>query len=362
VGFGKIALAATKAVYEQMGSRIDCGFVIDLKEGQVGNLVCRVGTHPYPTEVNVAATTELMAMLEGATEDDFVICVVGGGGSSLLCSPHNMSCDTETQMIASLTRKGADIFELNTVRKHISKVKGGNLAKICYPATMVSLVYSDVPGDDLSMVASGPTVKDTTSMHDAAAILKKYDVLLECQLPSCELLETPKDEKYFANVHNILMVSPKSALRAMQLAAKDLGYRAEVFSDHFQGDSVGLGARIAKASLAPRTCLLGVGESTMKFTKNEPSGRNMTMALAALPHMPPGRVLVPLDTDGHDNTPAAGALVDEAVFVKATQKGLDSKTMLANNQSYKFFSKAEALVFCTETHANASDLFVCLQA
>jgi hydroxypyruvate reductase len=212
------------------------------------------------------------------------------------------------------------------------------------------------------MVASGPTVKDTTSMHDAAAILKKYDVLLECQLPSCELLETPKDEKYFANVHNILMVSPKSALRAMQLAAKDLGYRAEVFSDHFQGDSVGLGARIAKASLAPRTCLLGVGESTMKFTKNEPSGRNMTMALAALPHMPPGRVLVPLDTDGHDNTPAAGALVDEAVFVKATQKGLDSKTMLANNQSYKFFSKAEALVFCTETHANASDLFVCLQA
>ncbi|HVY67980.1 MAG TPA: glycerate-2-kinase family protein, partial [Patescibacteria group bacterium] len=182
VGFGKAALEAVTAIQAVLKDKIACGYVLDLKEGSLGNIVCRVGTHPLPTKVNIEATGELVAMLKTCTARDLVICVVSGGGSALLCQPHDMTCETEVAIISALTVKGADIFEINTVRKHISQVKGGHLAEILYPATCLSLIFSDVPGDDLSMVASGPTVKDNTSNADAAAVLAKYDALAMCGL------------------------------------------------------------------------------------------------------------------------------------------------------------------------------------
>jgi Fe-S cluster assembly scaffold protein SufB len=152
VGFGKAAFEAVSGIYEKLGSRIACGYVIDLKDGQIGNLVCKIGTHPTPTLVNVKATQELVKMLSGLSGDDLVICVVSGGGSALLCYPHELSCEKESEIISALTVKGADIFELNTVRKHISKVKGGQLAKTLYPATCISLIFSDVPINDHKFV------------------------------------------------------------------------------------------------------------------------------------------------------------------------------------------------------------------
>jgi len=366
VGFGKAALQAATAIQKILGERISCGFVIDVVKGSdeniaaVGssNIVCRVGTHPYPTVVNVSATKELVAMLEQSSADDLVICVISGGGSSLLCYPSDISCDDERGIINSLTESGASIQELNTVRKHISKVKGGNLAKICYPATVISLIFSDVPGDELGMVASGPTVKDETTLRDAAAVLQKYNVLDRCKLPSCELVETPKEDKYFENVHNVLFVSSADALAAMQKKADDLGFGVTVWNRAFQGEAAVLGPEIT-AALRPGTCLLGAGESTVSLGAGHgEGGRNQEMALAALARIKDNQILLAVASDGRDYTEAAGAIADAEVLQQAQKLGLDPEQYLARHDSFNFFCEVNGLLQTGDTGSNISDFFV----
>ncbi len=360
IGFGKAAFEAVSALHKKLAGRIACGFVIDLKGGDLGNITCRIGTHPYPTKVNIEATKELLAMLESCTEKDLVLCVVSGGGSALLCYPHDLSCELEVAIIRALTAKGASITELNTVRKHISNVKGGHLAKIMYPATVISLIFSDVPGDDLGMVASGPTVKDGTTNRDAAEILKKYDVLAMCNLPGCKLQETPKDEKYFARVHNVLAVSARHALAAMRREAEDLGFAARIFSEHFQGEARLLGPQIVGHN-RPHECLLGAGESTVKIIGRGLGGRNQEMALAALPHIQEGQVFVTVASDGHDYTDAAGAIADESGRTRAGHLFLNVGWYLNDNDSFHFFEKLGDQLMTGITGANVSDFFVCLR-
>ncbi len=360
VGFGKAALEAVTAIQDILKQRISCGYVIDLQDGVLGNITCKIGTHPYPTVVNVQATKELMAMLEECGEEDLVICVVSGGGSALLCYPHDMSCETETTIISALTVKGATIQELNTVRKHISEVKGGRLAKLLHPATCISLIFSDVPGNDLGMVASGPTVKDNTTNADAALILKKYNILEMCQMPKCQLLETPKENKYFERVHNILFVSSQTALAAMSETAEDLGFQVKIFDPAFVGEAKKLGPVIVGENL-PRQCLLGAGESTVKIIGTGIGGRNQEMALSAAGAAAPNQVLACLASDGHDNTEAAGAIVDGLVKVRARALGLEPQAYLDNNDSFSFFESAGGHVMTGNTGANISDFFVCLR-
>jgi glycerate-2-kinase len=360
VGFGKAALEAVTEIQKILKDRISCGFVIDLTAGDLGNIICKIGTHPKPTIINVQATKELVAMLEDCEEDDLVICVVSGGGSALLCYPQELTCEEESALIAALTAGGATIAELNTVRKHISRVKGGQLAKIIYPATCLSLIFSDVPGDDISVVASGPTVKDTTTMRDAAMVLKKYDVLAACQLPSCKLAETPKDDKYFSKIHNILFVSATVALAAMKDTAETLGWKVKIFSGNFQGEAKQLGPQIIKAS-QPGQCLLGAGESTVKVLGPGKGGRNQEMALAALSAMGEDQTLVCLASDGHDNTEAAGAIVDAFTLKKARSLGLDYRLYLEINDSFNFFASVDDALYTGLTGSNVSDLVVCLR-
>lgn len=426
IGFGKAALAAVTELYNIIGHRIDCGFVIDLRQGSVGNIVCRVGTHPHPTVVNVQATQELLTLLNTCTEEDLVLCVVSGGGSSLLCYPHELSCEAESSLIAALTVKGATIQEINTVRKHISKVKGGNLAKACYPTTVVSLIFSDVPGDDMSMVASGPTVRDTTTVHDASAVLNKYNVLEMCQMPACSLFETPKEDKYFEKVKNIMMVSGHTVLEACRRKADELGFSVSIYSNQVMGEAREVSATVAAMAagapmparavgamaggalmpaftagpaLAPATvadketkslhkhsCLLGVGETTVTVRGTGKGGRNQEMALAtlgalarlpdntALPHLtasgrrsapaslPANIALACVASDGQDNSDAAGAIVDASVVAKAAALHLDPQTYLDNNDSYHFFEQTGDLVFTGPTRANVADFFVMLKA
>lgn len=360
VGFGKAALEAVTAIQNILKDKISCGYVLDLKEGSLGNIVCKVGTHPLPTKVNIEATKELMAMLAACSEEDLVICVVSGGGSALLCNPHDMSCETEVSIISALTVAGASISELNTVRKHISEVKGGHLAKTIYPATCISLIFSDVPGDDLGTVASGPTVKDNTTNSDAAAILDKYKVLEMCQLPSCRLLETPKEDKYFKKIHNILFVSARLALLAMKNKAEDLGFAVKIFSSRFEGEARILVGQIIGQSKTGQ-CLLGAGESTVKIVGKGKGGRNQEMALAALPDLKENQVLLCLASDGHDNTEAAGAIADSLVAERAKALKLESRDYLNNNDSFSFFEALEDQVITGPTGANVSDLVVLLQ-
>ena len=360
IGFGKAAFDAVSELQQILSGFITCGFVIDLKEGDLGNIICKVGTHPYPTKVNIEATKELIAMLSDCTEKDLVLCVVSGGGSALLCYPHDMSCEAEVSIISALTVKGAIIQELNTVRKHISRVKGGQLAKLMYPASVASLIFSDVPGDDLSMVASGPTVKDGTFMKDAAAILKKYDVLEACQMPSCNLVETPKEGKYFEKVQNVLAVSAKQALAVMKDTAKNLGFDVKIFGENFQDIARELGPKIISENKTGE-CLLGAGESTVIIKGNGKGGRNQEMALAALSSIVQNQVLICAASDGRDNTDAAGAIVDAGTSVRAKTLGLDPNQFLQNNDSYNFFEQTGDLLLTGPTEANVSDFFVCLK-
>ncbi len=363
IGFGKAALHAVTGIQQALGPRISCGFVIDIEQGSLGNIVCKVGTHPLPSVVNIAATKELIAMLEQSTVDDLVISVVSGGGSALLCYPAEMSCDQERDIISALNSAGASIQEVNTVRKHISKVKGGNLAKICYPATVISLIFSDIPGDDISMVASGPFVKDETTMQNASAILAKYNVLDRCKLPSCEVVETPKADKYFEKVHNILFVSAQDALAAMQKKASDLGFNVRIWSAAFQGDAGELAGQIVRDA-KPGECLLGAGESTVvvkRHIEGTKSGRNQEMALAALPLVSEQQILVTIASDGRDNSDVAGGIADEATKTQANKLHLSAAEFLARHDSFDFLTQVNGALTTGPTGSNVSDLFVCLR-
>lgn len=358
VGFGKAAFEAVSTLYEVLGARINCGYVIDLKGGSRGNLTCTIGSHPYPTLVNVEATKQIVDVLTTLTAADLLLCVVSGGGSSLLCYPYKQTCEIQTHIVSTLMHKGATIQELNTVRKHVSMVKGGQLAKAAYPAQIINLIFSDVPGDALDMVASGPTFLDSTTVQDAAAILQKYNILSECALPRCELQETPKEPQYFERVTSHLLVSAQVALEAMRVKAEDLGFKVRIYDPAYKGEARHLAATFLGAP-APGECILAAGESTVTITVPGKGGRNLEMALAAVSQVQPGQVFAALDSDGYDNTDFAGAIVDATTRERAAHINMDPKVYLDTNASYSFFEQVGDHIDTGLTGSNVSDFIIC---
>lgn len=365
VGIGKCAVDASAAFEELLGDRLTDGVVLDVKAGVFQKIRSYIGTHPFPSPVNVSATQEIVKMLTGMTERDLVFVVVSGGGSSLLCLPFDTTCDVLREITTALWRGGATIAEVNTVRKHLSEVQGGQLAKIAYPATVVSFIFSDVPGNDIGMIASGPTVMDTTTVEDAQSILAKYGVLQVCRLPDCKLNETPKDLKYFARVTNVLLVTNEKALDAMAAEATVLGYRAEVRDTKLEGYASEVGTRFAdeSAKMHEKTCYLWGGETTVKLGANAGiGGRSQELALAALRTLPPGRVLIAAASDGWDNTDVAGAIADAVVSEHAQTLGIVAAEALATNDSYHFWEKAGGQIVTGRTGINVADFVILLSA
>lgn len=358
IGIGKCAVDASLVFEELLGERIEDGIVLDVKSGVFRRLRSLVGTHPFPTEGNVTQTKEIVKMLQGVTERDLVLVVVSGGGSSLLCMPHDVNCETLRSITEALWKRGATIAEVNTVRKHLSDILGGQLARFAYPATVVSFIFSDVPGDDMSIIASGPTVRDTTTIDDAEYILAKYDVLTQCKLPNCELVETPKEQKYFDRVLNILLATNKRALLAMEAKAKALGYSTEVKDHALSGIASVLGKEFASASMQPRSCRLYGGETTVEIHGSGEGGRNQEFALAAVSGIPDDRVLVAAASDGWDNSDAAGAICDAGDRKRAFEKTLDPEKFLTNNDSYHFWQKTGGAILTGRTGINVADFYL----
>ena len=255
---------------------------------------------------------------------------------------------------------GADIHELNTVRKHLSTVQGGQLAKIAHPARVVGLVFSDVLGNDLSVVASGPFSRDTTSVSDAAAVLEKYDVMQVCQLPGCQLLETPKEDIYFANVSLFLAVDNTTALLAMRNEALVRGYEAEIVATDLSGEASEVGRALGQKRLAPRHALLYGGETTVHGTGV--GGRSQELALGALPHLDEHTLVLAAASDGRDNTDAAGAIADAMAQGVAGAAGLDPAPFLAGHDSYEFWQRVGSQIITGPTGSNVSDLVIVLHA
>ncbi len=359
VGIGKVSAKVAEFVESQMLSRITGGVVIDVVPANTKTIVSRVGTHPLPSTANVSATNEIISMLENLTEEDLVIMVISGGGSSLLTNPQVISLDEERKITQALMDAGANISEMNVVRKHLSSVKGGGLAKYAYPASVISLIFSDIPGDDLAQVASGPTVPDKTTVNDAMEIMHKYQILDRCRMDHCGMRETPKESKYFKKVTNLLFCSNQVALQAMERQAHDFGLKVKVWPGSFSGEARDL-AKEFMHSLKPGECLVAVGESvvTIKSHQKGSGGRNQEMALAALVNLPKGVTFATLNSDGHDNSDVAGAIVDYSNLEKAKKLGLDLNTYLDHHDEYGVLSDLGASIMTGLTGINVSDLVV----
>lgn len=375
IAIGKCAYAAAEALEQILKERLSGGLIMGI--GNYRNRLRRVrvfmGTHPQPTEQNIAATKELTELLSNLKKHDLVLAVISGGGSTLLCLPDTNTCAEEEMILKALTEKGATIAEINTVRKHTSLARGGYLAKYAYPAQVISLIFSDVPGNDLQYIASGPTVKDNTTVKDADKVLEKYGVLQECGIDHCGLSETPKDDKYFRKVSNIILVSNQTALAAMSRQAERLGYEATICDSCLRGEASVIGKSIANSigRAKPKTALLYGGETTVtlrRFNDFEPAqqtfgtgGRNQELALSAIRFIKNNELVLSLASDGRDNGPVAGAIADSTSRDQAKRLGLNAADYLSRHNSYDFFRRLKGQIITGDTGSNVSDLVVAIK-
>lgn len=360
IAVGKAALAAAAALEVILGEHLTDGIVLDVTAGKLRRMKSVAGSHPLPSAANVRATGEIMGLVKSLRPDDLLIMIASGGGSALLCWPHALTCDQAAMITAALMRAGADIHEVNTVRKHTSEILGGQLAALAAPATVLGLVFSDVPGDDVSMVASGPTVLDETTVEDARAVMERYDLLKACKLPHCELRETPKDPALFQRVTNVLILGNRTALDAMEEEGERRGYQVRVHGTALSGEAREVGVTLAGLPQEGEMVIAG-GETTVTVRGQGQGGRNQELALGALAHVPDDGLVLSCASDGIDNGPAAGAIADLRVREAARKKKLDPAAFLADNDSSAFFKKAGGAIRTGHTGANVSDLMVALR-
>ncbi len=311
IGFGKVSCKAAFVLEKLLDGRVKDGAVVGIKEMNCAVVDTYAGTHPLPSHINVTATKHIEEIAKKATADDLVIVIVSGGGSALLCSSLD-ECAQGQKLYEAFLGSGGTIEELNVVRKHISTLKGGGLAKVLYPATVVSLIFSDVPGGDMASIASGPTFPTRTTARDAQAIIDTY------HLGDFNLSDIDTDERYFARVHNILVASNLTALKAMEEAALRLGYMSSVVSATQYTDPLQTMSSFKEQSFPGKVCCMG-GETKLTVPEGVQGvgGRNTHLALSMLSALKDEEVFVSFASDGKDNCNAAGAIVDCSTLEKA---------------------------------------------
>ena len=364
VGVGKCAVTAGRAIEKILGDTLTAGVALDVEDtnqDSSSKIEIIIGTHPLPSEANVAGSKRILRFLADKKEEDLVIFVVSGGGSTLLCLPEaSMTPADESELFKELTKKGAPIQDLNIVRKHISRARGSALAVSAYPAEIVSLIFSDVPGNDIHTVSSGPTILDSSTVRDAQTVLTKYGI----EGAGVEFIETPKEQKYFERVTNMLFLSNQDALSAMSDEAARRGYTATIADDRFTGEAREVGRAIAEKlhSSEPKTALLYSGESTVKIdTGVGVGGRNQELSLSALEYLNEGELILPFASDGRDNTNHAGAIADEITHAHAREKNLSIEEHLHAHNSYDFFKSSGDALITGYTGSNVSDLVIALK-
>ncbi|MBI4735506.1 MAG: glycerate kinase [candidate division NC10 bacterium] len=381
VGCGKAAAPMAAAVEDVLADRIRRGVVVT-KYGHVQpTRVIRIheAGHPVPDEAGVAGTRAILDHVRGLGPKDLVLVLISGGGSALTPAPVDGILLSEKQALTkSLLACGADIREINTLRKHISRVKGGQLARAAQPARVVALILSDIVGDPLDAIASGPTVPDPTTFADALRILDKYRIRGE--VPATvrarleagtrgEVPETPKPEDpLFARVHNLIVGSNIQALEAARSEAHALGLTPLILSSSIEGETREIArmhaalAREVRTSgnpVTPPACLISGGETTVTLRGSGKGGRNQEFVLAAALDIAglPDTVILSAGTDGTDGpTDAAGAIADGETCGRALALGLNPRAALDGNDAYPFFEKLGDLILTGPTNTNVMDV------
>lgn len=357
IGFGKGSAGISKIIEKTLGDFLTEGYVIDNIPKKSSKIKFALGSHPLPSEENIDFTVNVLAKIKDLTEKDLVLVVICGGGSAMFEAPFKIDLQNLIKISKALLRSGATISEMNVVRKHLSKVKGGGLARHLYPATVASLIFSDVPGSDLATIASGPTVLDSSTQQQAFEILEKYNLLKQLNISKDVFTPLPKEEKYFKNVTNIIVVSNKTALSAMRDKAGSLGFETDLYSDRLQGDARLIGKQLIQTAKSGRILLAG-GETTLKVLGSGKGGRNQTLVLAALPFINSKTVIASYDSDGVDFFHFAGAIGDESTIEKSKELKLDREKYLRDDNSYVFFQKSGDGIFTGKLESNVSDLMV----
>lgn len=359
LGFGKGSAKNSKIIEDKLGQFLSEGFVIDTNAQDFSKIKFTLGTHPLPSSQNENFTDSVIKRFKEVklTKKDLVLIVICGGGSAMLVHPYKISLEKKIEVGKKLLQSGANIIEMNTIRQHLSTVKGGSLAQILYPSTVASLIFSDVPGNDLSYIASGPTVKDNTTIDDAIALLEKYNLWEKLGLIREDFSENPKEDIYFENVFNILILSNLTALESMREKAQELGIKAEIYSDKFQGIARETGKELIQKTAENSVLLVG-GETTVKVTGNGQGGRNQELVLGTLSYLDEKTIISSFDSDGWDNSKFAGAIGDGETVKKIKELNLNPEEFLGENNSLAFFEKVGDGIETGRLPSNVSDLII----
>jgi glycerate 2-kinase len=384
IGAGKASAAMGHYVESILGNRITGGHIV-VKYGYSCKLkriqVTEAG-HPIPDSNGFKATEEIIKISSQASDNDLVICLISGGGSALLADlPENLLPEDLYIVNNLLIRCGASIDEINNVRKHLSRVKGGHLARIIQPARLVTLIISDVTGNPLDVIASGPTVPDSSTFSDALKVIQNYNLTTDITLGVLNYLkdgsqgihpETPKPgDPLFSGTLNILAGTNQIALKAAKNHATSAGFKTYIIDSEIHGDVENICESILNTAITFKNnseirkpvCLLFGGETTVKINGDGLGGRNQHLALSAAIRLVkiPGITLLSAGTDGTDGpTDAAGAVVDAETVQKASSLNADPENYLCQFNSYNFFKRVGGHINTGPTFTNVMDLIVVL--
>ena len=383
IGGGKASGRMSEAIDSILGGEIASGAVNVLTGTEdwfkTGKIQPLPAGHPIPDEGSISGTRRMLGILRGVRDGDLVIALISGGGSALLESPlPGITLDDLNVATRVLLECGARIQEINTVRKHLSEIKGGRLARACGRATVISLIISDVIGDPLDSIASGPTAPDTTTFEDAWDVLEKYNIVEE--MPESIVMtigrgvkgaieESPKPgDPIFERVHNFVISSNEKALSAASGRAESMGFQVITLGSYVEGEArhvgsmmagIGLGMKHQSLPVDPPSMALAGGETTVRVTGEGMGGRNQELVLGAVERIcgEGGVAIASIGTDGVDGTTdAAGAIADSKTLERAEERGMKPSSYLKRNDSYGFFSRLEDLIFTGPTLTNVNDV------
>jgi hydroxypyruvate reductase len=386
IGFGKAAAAMARGVEQVLGDVLTAG-IINVKYGHLDQVSSKIkineAGHPVPDEAGIAGAKAIVEFIKERSEKDLVLCVISGGGSAIFPLPHDgITLAEKQETTKQLLACGADIKEINAIRKHISKVKGGQLSRLVQPATLVTLILSDVIGDPLDSIASGPAAPDQSTFEHCQAILEKYKLL--GKIPAAvaqrihlgvqqQIPDTPKaDDPAFSKTHNVIVGSNWESVAAATNFAKQLGYQTLILSTFVEGetrDVAKVHAAIAKEirktgnPIPAPACVISGGETTVTIHGNGLGGRNQEFVLAAALDLQgmENVAILSAGTDGTDGpTDAAGAVADGETIRRANALHLKSFSYLQNNDSYHYFEKLGDLIKTGPTNTNVMDIRILL--